>query len=125
MKQAYPAIIHEEDGSCWVEFPDLEGCFSAGDTIAEAAYNASEALGLYLCAKLENGSELPKATIAADIQAEDGIVTLVATDPDKYRKNTRAVKKTLSIPEWLNAEAEKRHLNFSSILQQALINALE
>jgi hypothetical protein len=42
-----------------------------------------------------------------------------------FKKNTRAVKKTLTIPEWLNTEAEKRHINFSSVLQQALIATIE
>ena len=47
MKTAYPAIIHPENGRYWVEFPDLDGCFSDGDTLAEAVSNAEEALGLF------------------------------------------------------------------------------
>ena len=125
MKIAYPAIMHEEDGRCWVEFPDLEGCFSDGDTVAEAAVNAQEALGAYLCSLLERGIDVPAPSDFHEMTVEDGFLTLVATDPTKYRRSTKAVKKTLTIPEWLNTEAEKRHVNFSSVLQQALISMLD
>ena len=126
MKIAYPAIVHdEEENSCWVEFPDLEGCFSDGDSVAAAVLNAEEALGAYLCSLEERGIEIPPASDYRTIRADVGVVTLVATDPAKYHRSTRAVKKTLTIPEWLNVEAEKRHINFSSVLQQALIAAIE
>ena len=125
MKTAYPAIMHEEDGRWWVEFPDLEGCFSDGDTAAEAAVNAQEALGAYLCSLMERGVEIPAPSDIRGMTAEGGFVTLVATDPLRYRRSTKSVKKTLTIPEWLNTEAEKRHVNFSSVLQQALIAMID
>ena len=125
MKTAYPAIVHEEESGCWIEFPDLEGCFSDGGSVPEVVLNAEEALGAYLCSLEERGIKIPPASDYRTIQADSGIVTLVATDPSKYHRNTRAVKKTLTIPEWLNVEAEKRHINFSSVLQQALIAAIE
>ncbi len=126
MKTAYPAIIHlEEDNGYWVEFPDLEGCFSDGETLADAASNASEALGMYLCSMMERNLDIPRPSDAHTISAGDGIVTIVATEPLAYRKSTKSVKKTLTIPEWLNNEAEKRHINFSSVLQQALIATIE
>jgi len=52
-------------------------------------------------------------------------VSYVSSDVSKYRKKTRAVKKTLTIPEWLNEEAEKNHINFSSVLQKALMDELQ
>ncbi len=125
MKTAYPAIIHHEEDQYWAEFPDIPGCYSDGDSIADVISNASEALGLTLCDMMDDGNALPASSDIAAIHPDDGVVTLVVTDPFLYKKNTKAVKKTLSIPEWLNVEAEKRHLNFSSILQQALISALE
>ena len=125
MKIAYPAIIHEEDGAFWVEFPDLEGCFSDGDSVAEAISNASDALGGYVCALMDSDLPVPDASDIKAIVAEDGFTTMVISDPLAYKKNTKSVKKTLSIPEWLNIEAEKRHINFSSVLQQALIATLE
>ena len=120
MLVAYPAIIHKDDGHCWVEFPDLEGCCSDGETIADAAKNAEEALGLFLCSLIERGISVPVPSDINAIRTADGIRTLVVADPTKYRRSTKAVKKTLTIPEWLNIEAEKQHINFSAVLQQAL-----
>lgn len=125
MKTAYPAIIHEEGGSFWVEFPDLDGCFSDGDTLAEAASNAEEALGAYLCSLIERDISVPKASDIHDIHADDGFTSIIVTEPMNYMKSTKSVKKTLTIPEWLNDAAEKRHINFSSVLQKALIAIIE
>jgi len=120
MLTAYPAVIHEEEGQCWVEFPDLEGCFSDGDTLPQAAKNAEEALGLFLASLIERDLPIPTPSKLAAIHPEEGAATLIVADPMKYHRSTKAVKKTLTIPEWLNTEAEKRHINFSSVLQEAL-----
>ena len=125
MKAAYPAIIHQEDGGYWVEFPDLEGCFSDGDSLPDAISNASDALGGYLCYMMDRGLTAPVASDAKSIDAGNDLVTIVITDPLSYKRNTKAVKKTLTIPEWLNEEAEKRHINFSSVLQAALIAVIQ
>ena len=98
MKTAYPAIIHEEDGAFWVEFPDLEGCFSDGDTLADAASNASEALGMYICSLMERNIEVPHPSDVRSVSTDDGIITVVATEPLAYRKSTKSVKKTLTMP---------------------------
>ncbi len=125
MKTAYPAIVHDDTGSFWVEFPDLEGCYSEGETMADAIFNASDALGGYLCSLMDRGIEAPAASAVEDIAADDGIVTIVVTEPLSYKRSTKSVKKTLTIPEWLNDEAEKRHVNFSSVLQKALIAIIQ
>ena len=74
----YPAIVHEEGGAFWVEFPDLEGCFSQGDTMAEAAANAEEALGTYLSSLMERGLEIPAATDICEAKDEGCTVIRVA-----------------------------------------------
>lgn len=125
MKTAYPAIVHEENGSFWVDFPDLEGCFSEGDSMADAISNAADALGGYLCSLMDRDIAAPVASDVKEIDPEGGIVTIVVTDPLSYRRSTKSVKKTLTIPEWLNDEAEKRHVNFSSVLQKALIAMIQ
>ena len=124
MKLAYPAIIHQEDGQYWVEFPDVPGCFSDGETLIEALDNAVDALGGTLCALHDAGQDFPAPSDAAHLQPEDGFISIVTTDPLKYKRDTRAVKKTLTLPAWLNEEAEKRHVNFSSVLQKALMDML-
>lgn len=124
MKVAYPAILHKEGNGYWVMFPDVDGCFSDGETVADTISNASEALGMHLCSFLDQGEELPSVSNIEALHPEDGFATLVVTDPYLYKKNTRAVKKTLTIPEWLDQEAQKKHINFSNVLKQALIAAI-
>lgn len=125
MKTAYPAIVHAEEGGFWVEFPDLEGCFSDGETMADAISNAADALGGYLCSMMDRGIEIPVASDAKKINAGSGFVTIIVTDPLSFKRSTKSVKKTLTIPEWLNEEAEKRHVNFSSVLQKALLSMIQ
>ncbi|MBR1711018.1 MAG: type II toxin-antitoxin system HicB family antitoxin [Clostridia bacterium] len=120
MKTAYPAIIHAEDGSFWVEFPDLEGCFSDGDTLPDAISNAADALGGYLCSLMDRQIDIPKVSNSQEINGDGGIVTIIVTDPLKYKKSTRSVKKTLTIPEWLNEEAEKNILIFHRFYNKLL-----
>lgn len=118
MLKVYPAIFHEEDGF-WVEFPDLIGCNTCGQTLEETMEMAQEALGLYLVSMVEDGQILPAPTPVKDIET-DGIVSYVSVDMNKYRRNNRAVKKTLSIPAWLAEEAEKNNLSLSKVLQESL-----
>ncbi len=118
MLKIYPAIFHKEE-SYWVEFPDLDGCVTDGDSLEEAMENAQESMGLYLAALLEEGQSLPDASDIREIKSED-VVSYVSVDVNKYRRSTRAVKKTLSIPEWLAIEAEKNNLSLSKVLQDGL-----
>ena len=125
MLKVYPAIFHNDDGSYWVEFPDLPGCQSCGDTLEETIDAASDALGLYLYSLKEDGrTPAPPSDIKELTADESSFVSLVTCDVAKYERNTKAVKKTLTIPQWLNEEAEKRHINFSSVLQDALIRQI-
>ena len=120
MLNVYPAIIHNEE-AFWVEFPDLEGCNTCGSTLEETMELASEALGLYLVSLIENKQEIPVASNLNDIKHEDGsMVSYIATDVDKYRRKTKAVKKTLSIPQWLAEEAEANNLSLSKVLQDGI-----
>ena len=118
---AYPAIVHQEDDQYWVEFPDVPGCFSSADTLPELLTHAADALGLMLS---EIAEPMPSPSDIAAITPEDGFTTMIVTEPAKFKRDTRAVKKTLTIPAWLNTEAENRHINFSSVLKEALISAL-
>jgi antitoxin HicB len=124
MLKIYPAIFHKEDGSYWVEFPDLPGCQSFGETLEETMKVAQEALGLYIISKLECDENIPDPSEIGAIKIKEGNASYVATEIDNFRKKTKSVKKTLSIPQWLNEAAEKQHVNFSSTLQKALKNQL-
>ncbi len=116
----YPAIFHPEENGYSVSVPDIDGCFSEGDTLEEAMDMTADAIGL--CLEDCEGN-FPKASLPGDIQHEAGdFVTLVPFDMLAYQKkhDTKAVKKTLTIPSWLNSAAEAQHINFSSVLQAAL-----
>lgn len=119
MLKIYPAIIHEEEGY-WIEFPDLEGCQTVGDTLEDLMSNAQEALGLYLVSLIESDQPVPAASDLAVLDADGNITTYITVDADKYRRDTRAVKKMLSIPAWLAKEADDQNLSLSKILQDAL-----
>ncbi|MDR3304936.1 MAG: type II toxin-antitoxin system HicB family antitoxin [Clostridiales Family XIII bacterium] len=126
MDKVYPAIFHkEEDGTFWVEFPDLPGCLTDGETLEEAIKNAGDVLGVYLATRDEENLDIPASSDIKLIETDDlGFVSYVSADINKYRRNTKAVKKTLSIPQWLSEEAEQRHISLSALLQNALLNEL-
>lgn len=119
----YPAVFHKaEEGGVWVSFPDIPECMTQGDDMQQAYEMAVEALGLSLTT-LEEGEQIPKASSPDDVSPEDGFLVVVEFDMAEYRRKhcSRAVKKTLSIPEWLNEEAMRRNINFSQVLQEALL----
>ena len=130
-KVYYPAVYHvaEDVGGYWVEFPDLPGCFSQGKDEIEAMEMAKDSLSLWLD---QSGDivdrEISKPSHISDIKEKnpDEIVMLIEGDPDYYSRkyNTKAVKKTLSIPQWLNDKAVESGINFSQVLKEALINKL-
>ena len=122
-KLIYPALFYKEDDSMWVEFPDLEGCQSFGDTVEELHENAKEALSGYLLTLLEQGVSLNAPTDIYNIEVpKNAFVSLVEADLVKV---STSVQKTLTIPSWLNDIAEKNNINFSGILQDALMEKLE
>lgn len=122
MKVVYPAILHREDGSYWVEFPDLEGCQSFGDTLAEITNNAKEALSGYCLTLIEEQRKLPPPSDIDEIETGEGAGILVVEV--SLKETSKSVKKTLTIPAWLNAAAESRNINFSETLQRALVEII-
>ena len=128
-KYAYPAVFTPaEEGGYTVRFPDLEGCFTEGDNMAEAIYMAEDVLALILYGYETEGRMIPSPSSASSLMLEtDEFVNYVACDTLEYRKmyNNKAVKKTLTIPEWLNESASAMGLNFSQVLQEALMQKLK
>ena len=127
-KYAYPAIFTpEKNGGYSVLFPDLEGCFTCGDNLADALFMAADALALVLYGYEHDSRSIPAPTRVSDISLSDGeFVNFVSCDTTEYNRrfNNRAVKKTLSIPEWLNEAAIAMNINFSQVLQDALMQKL-
>lgn len=120
----YPAIFHKEDDSYWVEFPDLEGCHTYGSSINETMEAAQEALAAYLLTLLEQEKVIAVPSDISAIHVDDGFSSLVSCDINQY-KDTKAVKKTLTIPSWLNDRAVSMGINFSQVLQEALLSKIQ
>ena len=116
----YPAVFHKEEDSYWVEFPDLPGCHSYGSSVTETMACAQEALAGYILTLLEQERPIAAPSDIGTLSAEDGFTSLVSCNIDQY-KETKAVKKTLTIPTWLNERAMARGVNFSQVLQEALL----
>ncbi len=120
---SYPMIVHEEAGY-WGEFPDIEGCNAQGDTLEEILSDAAEALQLHLLSMMIDGEKLPEPSYIKSVRVDDNsFVTLVSANVNPKKKD-RSVKKTLTLPQWLNERAEKQGINFSQTLQEALLHKI-
>lgn len=130
MKLVYTACFYkEEDGGYSVNIPDLLGCCTQGDNLEEALEMAEDAALGWLLTSIENNEEIPVPSDLKDIKLENenGFKNLLLLDIDKYTEkygSKKSVKKTLSIPNWLNARAEKIGINFSQVLQEALLKKI-
>lgn len=128
-KYSYPAIFTPaEDGGFSVVFPDIENCFTCGDNLTEALFMAEDVLALMLYSEYEEVKRpIPAPSPINALALKEGeFVNVVACDTLEYRKrfDKAAVKKTLSIPAWLNTAATEANVNFSNILQEALMERL-
>lgn len=127
-KLYYPAIMHpEEEGGYSVWLHDISGCSSQGETLSEAVENIKDALGLFYEDAAEGNSTLPAPSAPNSVELEQGeFVAVIEFSPSEYlnTRSTKAVKKTLSIPAWLNNMAEAHQINFSAVLQSALVERL-
>lgn len=117
----YPAVFHPEETGYSVTIPDIEGCFTQGDTMDEAVSMAQDAIGLML----EDQQICPKPSLPSALSVDPGdFVVMIPFDMVEYQKQFKPVKKTLSIPGWLNDAAEAAHINFSGVLQEGLKSEL-
>ena len=121
-RYVYPAIFTPENGAYSVIFPDLE-IATSGETLVEAMDMAQDALCLQLYDFEERKEAIPAASSITDLTCPAGsFASLIECDTMEYRRyyDNKAVKKTLSIPSWLNTMAEREDINFSAVLQKAL-----
>lgn len=124
-KLFYPAIFHKaEEGGFWITFPDFPECMTQGEDMQQAYEMAVDALGLAITSREDEKEEIPSPTEPYKITTTDAdFCVIVEFDMLAYKKrtNSKSVKKTLSIPEWLNEEATAMNINFSQVLQDALM----
>lgn len=124
----YPAVFHYAEDGISIFFPDLPGCLPCAQNDQEAMKNASEALGLHLYGMEEDGEVFPEPSSLQHIKTkENEFLVLVETFMPAVRAKAKKsfVKKTLSIPADLNAQAERVGINFSQLLQKALLEELD
>lgn len=127
-KVTYFAIFEPiANGSFSAYFPDLPGCITVGKDFAEAIHMAEDALNLHLYGMDQDGEAIPSPTLPPFEGVGAGcIVAPVSIFPIifKTQMDTRAEKTTVTLPRWLKREAEKHHVNYSLLLQSALIEYL-
>ena len=127
MKLIYPAVFYpfsDNSGGYVVEFPDLPGCVTEGKTLEAAFEMATDVASGWVLDELEEGNEVPKASGYDSVERrEGGQVNMVLLDMDAYAEQygEKAVRKNVTIPAWLNSYAEKQKINFSQVLQEALL----
>ena len=128
MRVVYPVILEvAEEGGYLVTVPDFRQN-TEGDDLADALYMAQDMISIMCVVYQDKGKELPASTPLDKVKVAKGeIKTLVFADLKKYRKmlEKRSVKKTLTLPGWLNSAAEAAHINFSATLQEALKEKLD
>lgn len=133
MLSAYPACFIKEENGYSVIFPDLNWLATCGDTLEEALDMAVDCLAGYLYSSKREGEAVPMPSaletinpseIAKELEteSEDYFVNVITVDVEMYAKEhfEKAVKKTLTIPAWLNKIAIEQDINFSQVLQEAL-----
>ena len=127
-KYAYPAIFTPEaNGAYSIVFPDIDGCYTCGDSLEDGIEMAEDALALVLYGYEKAGHAIPAPSDRNTISLQaNEFINYIASDTMAYRKmyNNQSVKKTLTIPEWLNEAASEAGVNFSQVLQEALMRKL-
>ena len=120
----FPCVfIYKESGGIGIYFPDLDGCVSSGESEQEACHNAKEALSLHLYGMEQDNEEIPNPSSIRDLELENDespVLVEVYMPSFRAKQDNKFVKKTLTIPNWLNVEAERAGVNFSQILQTSL-----
>ena len=137
MLSIYPACFFKDETGYSVVFPDLNWLATNGNTETEAMNMAVDCLAGYLYTLKNNGDQAPPASAMSDVSLEyvakeldadtkGAFVNMVSVDVAEYAKEhfEKTVRKTLTIPAWLNVAAQERNINFSQTLQEALIAKL-
>lgn len=137
MLSIYPAIFYKEKDEYSVIFPDLNYLSTCGENLNDAMEMAIDCLAGYLYTAKLDDDKLPMPSKIDDIHpidiantigfdGKDSFINLISVDLEDYAKThfNKSVKKTLTIPEWLNRETTKKNINFSKVLQEALIAKL-
>ena len=119
----YPAVFSYDEDGISVTYPDLPGCFTCAETTEDALYMAQDALKLHLYGMEEEQEELPQPSDLTNLDAnknEKVVLVEAYMPPFRDAMMNKAVKKTLTIPKWLDQLAVRNKVNFSQVLTEAL-----
>jgi predicted RNase H-like HicB family nuclease len=118
MEYVYPAAFRQnDDGSYTISYPDLPGCISEGKSLANALYMAEMALTQWICYLTDKKQAIPAASVMENIKADEGeFINLIRAEV----RDSKAVKRTVSIPKWMDVRVTERNLSLSRLLQDAL-----
>lgn len=124
MKLVYPAIFtpFDEGNGFTVEVPDLPGCITEGGNLVEAIEMGTDAASGWILGEIEDGNSFPAASLS--LEAPTGsFVNLLVLDMDAYaeRYGSRAVRRNITVPAWLDTYAQKNHLSLSRVIQDSLL----
>ena len=130
MKAVYPVIFTKTEDCILVEVPDLE-ILTEGKDLVDAIEMARDAIGLKGISLEDAGMEIPKASDLESVDVSkgtfaddgEGMVSVVDIDFMEYRRkvDNKTVRRNVTLPNWLNREAETAHINVSKVLQEALM----
>ena len=124
MKLVYPAIFtpFDEGNGFTVEVPDLPGCVTEGDNLVEAIEMGTDAASGWILGEIEDGNSFPAASMALEAPA-GSFVNLLVLDMDSYAKQygSKAVRRNITVPAWLDTYAQKNHLSLSKVVQDSLL----
>ena len=127
MKLVYPIILYpmeEHEGGYTVEVPDLPGCVTEGHDLADTLDMARDAASGWILDEMEDGRGVPHASNFRDVKPDDpeGIVSLFSLDLDAYSEKygSKAVRKNVTIPAWLDTFGERNNINYSQVLREGL-----
>ena len=127
-KYVFPAVFTPEGKLYAVDFPDIPNCYTQGEGLNDALEMANDVLCLTFYHMEKEGKTIPSPSDIHDLKINDphSFVSLIGCDTFEYQKfyEKKSIKKTLTIPQWLNTAAEQNHINFSAVLQAALIEKL-
>lgn len=127
MRYTFTAVITPEDGKCYVRVPDITGCVTTGKDIEDAVAQITDALSGCLVVWEDQGLTIPPATPQPEVPHDKAdVLTLISVDTIAYRAqtDTRAVRKNVSIPAWMANMADRKGINCSKVLQDALAQKL-
>lgn len=122
-RYVFPAIFDYADDGISVEFPDLPGAFTCGDNDEEALQMAKECMALHIYGMERDNDDIPDPTPSVKVNTTPNqtvVLIEVWMPPFRDEMAEKAVKKTLTIPKWLDDIAAEHDVNYSRILQDAL-----